>query len=236
LPEIEKNGIKIKLRKCVDDEAVIQEVFEEDVYRVHEIPKGSLVIDLGAHIGTFTLRCAKERDCFVYAYEPNPHSYDLLVGNIKLNHLESKVKAFNVAVGKSCRMRSFCVYDLQHGSSFSPDRGYDKLEQIQVRCVNPRAIFQANKISTCDLLKIDIELAEKEIFTDEFVPYLARAKYIILEWHNYDGAFYAEYLKKMGYLVSVTGCGCPAPPYDPTFARGMLYARQYQSGGISVAY
>lgn len=231
MPKIEKNGIKIKWREHVDDEAAIQEVFEEDVYRVHEIPKGGVVIDLGAHIGTLTLRCAKERNCFVYAYEPNPHSYGLLLENIKLNQLENKVKAFNVAVGKYCGMRPFCVYNLQQGSSFSPDRGYEKLEQIQVRCVNPKVVFQANKISTCDFLKVDIELAEKEIFIDEFAPYLRRAKYIILEWHNYDGAFYAEYLKKMGYLVSITGCGCPAPPYDPTFARGMLYARRYQSGG-----
>jgi FkbM family methyltransferase len=227
LPEIEKNGIKIKWREHVDDVAAIQEVFEEDVYRVREIPKGGLVIDLGAHIGTLTLRCAIERDCFVYAYEPNPHSYDLLVENIRLNQLESKVKTFNIAVGKHCEMRPFCVYNLQQGSSFSPDRGYEKLEQIQVKCENPRTIFEANKISTCDLLKVDIELAEKEIFTDEFAPYLAQAKHIILEWHDYDGHVYRNYLEKLGFSVLLTGCGCPAPPYDPTFARGMLYARRY---------
>jgi len=226
LPQIEKNGIKIKLREHVDDEAAIQEIFEEDVYRVNEILKGGVVIDLGAHIGTLTLRCAKERDCFVYAYEPNPHSYNLLVENVKLNHLQNKVKTFNLAIGKSCDMRSFRIYPLQQASSLFSHHGYEIFEEIQVRCINPRVVFEANQISICDLLKVDIELAEKEIFIDKFASYLTRAKYIILEWHNYDGHLYRGYLERLGYSVLLTGCGVPVPPYDPTFERGMLYAHK----------
>jgi len=228
VPQIEKNGIRIKFRES-DDEGVIQEVFEEDVYRVNEVPKGGLVIDFGAHIGTLTLRCVKERDCFVYAYEPNPHSYNLLVENVKLNHLENKVKMFNLAVGRYCGVRAFYIYSSQGGSSFwfgPPHRGHQILKQIQVKCVNPKVVFQRNKISSCDLLKVDIELAEKEVFIEEFAPYLAWAKHIILEWHNYDGHIYRDYLEKLGFSVLLTGCGVPVPPYDSTFTRGMLYAHK----------
>jgi FkbM family methyltransferase len=231
LLQIEKNGIKIKYREV--DKGIIDEVFEEDPYRIREIPKNGTVIDLGAHIGTVTLRCAIEQNCSVYAYEPNPPAYQLLLENIRLNQLENKVKAFNVAVGKDCEWRT--LYG--GGSLYARDDQQLELQsQIRVRCVNPRVVFEANKISTCDFLKVDIELAEKEIFIDDFAPYLTRAKYIILEWHNYDGHIYRNYLEKLGFSVLLTGCGRnpdffdsyrhPQPPYDPSFGRGMLYAHK----------
>ena len=114
--------------------------------------------------------------------------------------------------------------------------GRGLLGGLRVNCVTLKDVFLNNDLTGCDVLKIDCEGAEKEIFCDEFKTCLGQASLILLEWHNYDGAFYAEYLRNIGFLVSITGCGCPAPPYDPTFARGMLYARQYQSGGISVAH
>jgi FkbM family methyltransferase len=229
LPEIVKNGIRLKHREHAGDEAVIQEVFDEDVYRVHDIKKGNVVIDIGAHIGTFTLRCCIERDCIVYAYEPNPYSYELLVENVRLNHVENKVKMFNCAVGKSCGKRRFHVYNIQQAASFSILEGYESDKQITVDCIDPKLLFQANNLFSCNLLKIDAELAEQEIFTDEFSPYLAKAKRIILEWHYYDGHIYRDYLKNLGFIVLLTGCGVPVPPYDPTFARGMLYAKKIEA-------
>lgn len=91
---------------------------------------------------------------------------------------------------------------------------------------NLRRIFQDNQISECDVLKFDCEMAEKEIFVQEFIPFFRRVDYVMLEWHDYDGHAYADYLSKLGFSTLLAGCGLPQPAYDPTFARGMLYAKR----------
>ncbi len=59
------NGMKINYR-C-NEYGVIPEVYFEDPYRVGEIKQGGTIIDIEACIGAFCLRCAKERNCIVYA-------------------------------------------------------------------------------------------------------------------------------------------------------------------------
>ncbi len=219
------NDIKILHRK--EDEAIINEVFHEDCYKVDQLPEEALVIDIGAHIGTFSLRCAKEKGCVVYAYEPYLPSFLILVENINENHLENRIKAFNLAIAGCRKPRTFYFTPHSLGGNTLYKPVDVMVDELEVNCVTLKDAFLNNDLTECDVLKIDCEGAEKEIFCDEFKTYLGQASLILLEWHNYDGAFYAEYLKKMGYLVSITGCGCPPPPYDPTFGRGMLFARQY---------
>ena len=225
---IEVNGIKIRFRER--DRGIIREVFREDAYRVEEIPEGSLVIDIGAHIGTVTLRCAVERGCQVYAYEPSGESFALLVENVGLNGLEDRVSCFNQAIGGRYETRDFYVEET-HGSTSlylgdNPDFADLHLKVERVQCTTLKRIFEDNGIEHCDVLKMDCEEAEREVFTEEAEPYFKRVDYLMLEWHNYDGHVYAEYLRRLGFSVVLTGCGDPPPPYDPTFARGMLYARR----------
>jgi tRNA1(Val) A37 N6-methylase TrmN6 len=79
------NGLKINHRGSLDT-GIIEEVFSLDLYKVDRILKHSVVIDIGANIGTFSLRCAYERDCTVYSYEACEDNYKLLVDNIKINN------------------------------------------------------------------------------------------------------------------------------------------------------
>ena len=209
-----------------EDKAIINEVFFEDTYRVSEIPEKSTVLDIGAHIGTFAIRCAHERRCIVYAYEPSSRNFRLLVKNIELNHLRDKIKAFNQGVTKRSEMRTFYFRPTGPQSSsffFHADTPYE--EEI-AQCITLKRVFEDNHILSCGTLKMDCEEAEKEIFTDEFSSYIKSVDYIIVEWHNYDGHIYAHYLEKLGFSVLLTGTGLPQPKYDPSFARGMLYAHK----------
>jgi len=200
----------------------------ENAYGIEEVPEGSLVIDVGAHIGTVTLRCAVERGCRVYAYEPNVESFALLAENVQLNHLGDRVKCFNQAIGRHREIRDFYVEPSSGSSSFylgdNPDFADRNLKVEKIQCITLKDIFEDNDVTFCDVLKIDCEEAEREIFNDEASPYFKRVGYLILEWHNYDGHIYAKYMRRLGFSVKLTGCGDPPPPYDPTFARGMLHA------------
>ena len=78
---------------------VIAEVFEEDAYHIAQmVTEGSSILDLGAHIGCFTLRCAIERRCSqVTAVEPNPISFGWLAHNVRTGRA-SNVRTINGAV------------------------------------------------------------------------------------------------------------------------------------------
>lgn len=57
------------------------------------------MLDIGANIGTIGLTALAQGDVSeVWAFEPEPHNYSLLVSNIWLNGLCGRVKHFNVAL------------------------------------------------------------------------------------------------------------------------------------------
>ncbi len=218
-------GIKFKLRE--DEEQVVVEAFIEDPYRVDRIERGGVVIDLGAHIGTFALRCAVERGCRVYAYEPCPSTYDLLVENVAINGLEGKVIPFKLAIGGAMGKRSFYSRPNHPVSSSLYLHHYTKdvpgYLTSEVQCTTLKQVFDENDISECVALKIDCEEAEAEVFSEESEEYFKRTSYVALEWHFYDGRVYAEYLSNLGFSTLLTGCGDPPPPYHISFARGYLH-------------
>jgi len=223
---VEINGIKIKYRSECDDWAIIKEVFYENPYQVELIPMRGVVVDLGAHIGTFSLRCVKERDCKVYAYEPCSETFALLEENVKLNGFEEYIKLFRLAVASSTQPRRFSRYPSSCQSARF-NRYIDEPEgwvEEEVQCVTLRQIFENNGLPYCDFLKLDVEGAEREIFNSESELYFKRAKRIAMEWHSYDGHIYEAYLRRLGFSTKLTLCGYPLPEYNPNFARGMLFA------------
>lgn len=221
-PLFEVNGIKF----VHAEEGVIREAFEENPYGVEDIPESSTVIDIGAHVGTFSLRCAKERNCTVYSYEPSPLSFPFLAENVKLNSCQDKIKIFNLALGAKVEVRPFYILT-EHpvGSSFTyPTDPSMPFKTVQVQTTTLKKIFEDNHIEHCDALKMDCEECEQEVFVPENAEYLRRCDYIALEWHLYDGEKYESFLKKLGFGVLLMGCGKPQPLYNKAFARGMLYA------------
>ena len=59
----------------------------------------SIMLDIGANIGTIGLTALAQGDVAeVWAFEPEPHNYSLLMSNIWLNGLNESVKSFNVAL------------------------------------------------------------------------------------------------------------------------------------------
>lgn len=64
--------------------------------------KRSILLDIGANIGTIGLTAlAHGVVSEVWAFEPEPHNYSILVSNISLNGLTESVRHFNVALTDS---------------------------------------------------------------------------------------------------------------------------------------
>ena len=57
-----------------------------------EVSASDVVVDIGAHIGTFTVGAAKRAmNGRVFAIEPVPENFDLLQENVRVNNRENVV-------------------------------------------------------------------------------------------------------------------------------------------------
>lgn len=54
---------------------------------IERMERGSLIWDIGANVGLYSIYAAKSRGCFVFAFEPSVFNLELLARNIFLNEL-----------------------------------------------------------------------------------------------------------------------------------------------------
>lgn len=65
---------------------------------IESIPGGSVVWDVGANIGLYSIYAAKAQSCRVYAFEPSVFNLELLARNIYLNDLQNKITIVPIAL------------------------------------------------------------------------------------------------------------------------------------------
>ncbi len=150
-----------------DDEYIKRLTYDENEYSVPAVMDGMLVLDIGAHIGTFARLC-NERGAWVVAFEPDTENFKLLVENT-LNQNEDRgfrvTRAMNRAVTDHDGVTSLyhCTSPSGHSCAALRDRG----DRIEVPCVSiDSAIeFAAGLLpkGRIDLCKIDAEGAEYEM-------------------------------------------------------------------------
>jgi hypothetical protein len=82
-------------------------VFNERCYTPPELPiyQNDVVVDVGAHIGRFTILAAKRaRTGLLCAYQPMPKNFNLRKQNIRLNSPSDAI-AFKLRIVGSARKR-----------------------------------------------------------------------------------------------------------------------------------
>lgn len=154
---------------------------------VKTLPKKPIVIDVGAHIGSFSLYMTSQYpQCTLYAFEPDPNNFDLLKENIALNHMEQRILPFQTALGSQAGKHNtlykhpynFGMHTLQKAKK---EPGAPSLP---VKTILLDDIFQKFRIEVCDLLKLDCEGGEYEIILTSSEKTLRRIKNIALEYHK----------------------------------------------------
>jgi FkbM family methyltransferase len=167
----------------------------------NEIKSGSVVIDIGAHIGDFSIFASKyDKDIAVFSYEPSKESFTFLIRNIELNKA-SNIKAFNLAVSKTQGEIKFYI-DEKNTTLHSTVIAQKSF--LLVPSTTLERIFMGNHIENCQLLKLDCEGAEYEILFNTPGEILNRIQNISMEYHdvpNYTINDLKKYLKDMGFDV-----------------------------------
>ena len=134
--------------------------YEPGVKKVFRPKQGEVVIDIGAHIGTYTVRAAKAvgKEGLVIALEPDPENFRLLNVNVKLNKLENVVTLCMGAYetdGVAIMFRS--EYRSCHSLTRVPG-GF--IEETRVPTITLDTLLRRFNLSRIDWLKIDVEGGE----------------------------------------------------------------------------
>jgi len=220
---------KFKIRVGSVDKFTILDIYKSSEYERHgfKIKKNQVVVDLGAHVGSFSVLASSVvgKGGAVYAYEPDKYSFDLLKFNKRLNKC-SNLKLFNIAVWKKEGFVNFSSSDIDSWSSSMFRKDLDSKYSVKAQTLPE--IFGGIKRKV-DFLKMDIEGAEFEIFKNLDRKDFKNVDKIVLEFHNFienkanKHMEIVNRLKKFGYFVSIYSI---FPLSIPFFGLGIITAKK----------
>jgi FkbM family methyltransferase len=154
---------------------------------------GSVFVDVGAHIGRYSLLAAKTIGLTgsVIAIEPDQDNFDLLCSNHARNYLSAQT--FRVAAGDSEGSVSLLSGSDSMTKTMVPDwfrianphhrQTSAQVETMPMVCLD--SLLDALEVRTVDLLKIDVEGAELQVLDGTFQSLLeGRIRAVVCEVHQ----------------------------------------------------
>jgi FkbM family methyltransferase len=92
------------------------------------ISEGSVLWDIGANIGLYSVYAAKRRNCRVFAFEPSVFNLEILARNLFLNNLQERVTIMPLALSDQLGPNQMRMTTTKWGgalSTFGKDIGWD---------------------------------------------------------------------------------------------------------------
>jgi FkbM family methyltransferase len=207
------NGFRVSVPNQIIPE--FKESFFEEVYlkklpsQLYSVPK-PVIIDIGANVGFFSLLAwLKFPNARILAFEPIQRNFKLLQRNIS-GAPEAAIQAHHAAVSDAVGEIVLRFNDQAITTSASLLHNHSGNVEESVTSTNLAAILEQHQLDKIDLLKLDCEGAEYGILYESPAELFDRVHCIAMETHPGHGPAentqsMAEYLKKMGYSVTVKG-------------------------------
>lgn len=198
------------------DEIIIREIFEENVYRMHDnfFVEEGVVLDVGANIGVFTLNVLlrAKNNCkpvTIYAIEPEPHNLELLRKNLDQN-------AWLYDAGRVVIVTS-AISD-KHGSAYIPDNhggssiAYgDSSNKPNIETITLDEFFETYDIDKVSFAKFDIEGSEIPVLLSASDENLDKIRRIALEFDEQNGLTkFSEVTARFARNCQINTLGVPA--------------------------
>lgn len=194
-------GLTLWYRRDRGDIQSIREILVDEIYRLPEGVRPTSLVDFGAHIGVATVwLCREYQISDVAAVEPHPDNFALLERNCRDNDLKGHL--VQAAVGAASGEVLFSAPS--HSNLGRTGTGDDVVESVGVDTLMRGLAFAP------DLVKIDIEGGEGELFTDDVIAWVDRVQAIVMEMHP-------EFLDIEPIITSIEGRGFTYfPPVEVT--------------------
>lgn len=137
--------------------------YEPGTTRLFEevVKPGMAVIDIGAHVGYYTLLAARQVGPTgrVFAFEPDQVNHELLQKNIRLNYYEN-VEVARIAVSDRVGWSPLYLTALDSGRNSMYHHGLRERGSVIVETTTIDSFLESKDWPRVDLIKIDVEGAE----------------------------------------------------------------------------
>jgi FkbM family methyltransferase len=180
---VSARGDEVSLRLGTTDIDTFTQIFIENEYDSQVLPDNAqFIVDLGANVGYATVFFAlKYPQAQILAIEPDSENFASLTKNtLRLgNRIQRELAAVWTKDGH-LTLQTEDRYGIPMGAwgvRVSDDAG---APGSTVPCLKLATLYQRCNLSKVDILKIDIEGAEKELFTVDPHVWLAKTELIII--------------------------------------------------------
>lgn len=213
-------GVEIRTlyRPATQDWNTLYSCIVEDEYKIEQMSsgRGSVAVDIGAHIGGCVLALlSKGYD--VIAVEALPENAEMIQKNVEHNGWSDRLTLYNnaisgidnvdvkIAYGKEdtefSRAHKFIGNTLLDGQEEDPETTYATVKSISINKI-------LKSVSTVDFLKIDCEGAEWAAFSGASAASLKKIKSIAAELHpvpQVEGNLWTKFNEMIGpEFINVT--------------------------------
>jgi len=182
-----RNNYSIWGRPGTLDRGILMEIWGENCYGLPgwEINPGDNIIDIGGHIGVFSLYAASQAaGGKVIALEPDPDNFSLLTRNIQHNKL-SHVYAEPYAVASVSGDRELFLGNASETGGHSLVIGAGR-SSIKIKTATLQSILEKYHLAQVDFLKLDCEGSEYEILGSLPPELWQKIRKIAMECHDVD--------------------------------------------------
>ncbi|CAH0166509.1 MULTISPECIES: FkbM family methyltransferase [unclassified Pedobacter] len=132
----------------------------------------SIIFDIGAHIGQYALECSQDDNSIekkIFAIEVNPKTFTYLLNNIQVNEFRN-IKPILGAVGSSKNVVNINIpaYWNMGNTMINHDSENVGLDNYLAATLSLPDLLKTYGISNIDLIKIDVEGHEINVFKELF--------------------------------------------------------------------
>ena len=172
----------VKLRAATSDPFVFRQIMIENEYLPLKDLKVETILDLGANIGLASAWFLNRfPNSTVFAVEADKSNYAACCENLAAYGTRARVlhgAAWSKHTELTLRRKS-CASD-----NFVQDAAGGNSDEIQINGYDPLSLIEMSGFAQIDLLKIDIEGAEAEVFSASVSNWLPRVRNLCIELHG----------------------------------------------------
>jgi FkbM family methyltransferase len=150
------------------EDFIVMTRHEDDIIERFLPKQGDIVVDIGAHMGRYTIISSKRvgANGKVVAIEAHPGNFEMLKSNIKLNQLTNVIPLNYAAYSKETKINLYLPevesgYTIYNTIMSNRARTEDKFVEVSANTLD--YLLQLNEITDVNWVKIDVEGAEFEV-------------------------------------------------------------------------
>ena len=179
---IRLKGLKhpFKLRKASSDIAIFYQVFMDKEYKFDAGFNPGFIIDGGGNVGLGALYFANVYpDAKIVSVEPESDNYNMLIDNTRAYDNIHPIQSGLWNKSTYLKVKNIGLGDWGFVVEECDKEGAETFRALSIADIMTQ--YQADEI---DILKLDIEGAEKEVFTSNYDRWLPKTKILIVELHD----------------------------------------------------